>query len=501
MIRLSIPSSDQKYYLLMDSFLFGPYGANGSWPREIVEFRSSQDSISDSKSMKLLGIDGDNPVTHAEMSGEVDYLPHIALIKTLPSPQYPDRFTMKLRNASSGTIADQAVLYGRALTRRVNLEVTGSSAIHRWWTGDATNAILWQLSFNLLAPNKISQLQKKGRYNIRLAGNVFQRDEEFGALTSLNNKIVSFDGTKPLSYDFCVSLTEGVQASVPSKTTLGTTAQIADTTPTVSPPYLMALMDSFLENVQPVINSPLKGIPEGDLAMKAAAKVNRNPVNMIAFLRDLRDPKALIPKLKNLGKFKTHAGNYLGMQYGILPTIDDLQHIAQAVKKINPHITKGGYSSYSASYEEFAFDGYTEHQLTQRIKLAIEDEDDQFQRLLSSIESSGFAPTFENLYDLIPYSFVLDWFVDVGGFLERVDSRLRLSRLNIVYVTTSYKHRSTFKLQSETKFPFAGTIESVRYHRRVSDRCPVPALSAHTTFLLPNHWLEASALIVSRQKH
>jgi len=131
----------------------------------------------------------------------------------------------------------------------------------------------------------------------------------------------------------------------------------------------------------------------------------------------------------------------------------------------------------------------------------VSDEDSEFDRLISSIDSLGFAPTLENIWDLIPYSFVVDWFIDIGGLLERVDTRLRLLRLNIRYTTMSKKDIVRYNIRPSVELPLSGTVEKVHYHRWVSDQCPVPALSAQPTFQGFNHWLESGALILSRSKH
>jgi len=229
--------------------------------------------------------------------------------------------------------------------------------------------------------------------------------------------------------------------------------------------------------------------------------VNANSVNMIAFLRDLRKPQELIPKLRKLKKLRTTAGNYLSYKYGILPTIDDLKSIVAAVLKLKPYLDKNGFKTYGAGFT----DSYTSSSITtkleQHIKIAISDEDSAFDAIASKLDSMGFLPTLENVWDLIPYSFVLDWFVDVGDFLHRVDSRLRLVRLNIRYATMSRKETTSYKLIAGPNLPFAGPIDLVRYQRWVTDHCPVPPLSVSTPFSVSDHWLEAGALILSRSKH
>jgi hypothetical protein len=234
--------------------------------------------------------------------------------------------------------------------------------------------------------------------------------------------------------------------------------------------------------------------------MESSQKVNANTVNMVAFLRDLRKPKEMIPKLRELSKLKTHASNHLAIQYGILPTIDDIKSIIEAFTRAKPYLDRHGYSTYNAVSSESKMQDDLTFDLVQRIKVAIEDEDSTFQALAQKVDSMGFALTLENVWDLIPYSFIVDWFIDIGGFLERADTRMRLSNLNIKYATMSEKTTITRSLVPNLALPVSGTLSVVHYHRWTTDHCPVPPLIPSSTPSVSDHWLEAGALIVQRAK-
>jgi hypothetical protein len=221
---------------------------------------------------------------------------------------------------------------------------------------------------------------------------------------------------------------------------------------------------------------------------------------MIAFIRDLRKPQEMIPKLKNLKSLKSLANNYLTVNYGILPTIADVQTIVDAFKSAKPYLDKNGFKTYGAGYSDSTVVGDITYDLEQHIKLAIQDNDADILSLMNRLDSWGLLPTAENLWDLVPYSFVIDWLVDVGGYLERIDTRLRLKRLDIRYVTSSLKQTLRRDISPSNSFPYTGYVSLVQYHRWVSDQCPVPPLSLETTFQDFNHWLESTALLVQRQK-
>lgn len=239
----------------------------------------------------------------------------------------------------------------------------------------------------------------------------------------------------------------------------------------------------------------------GVLAMRATDKVNSNHVNMIEFLRDLRHPLEMFPKLKNLKNLGSISSDYLAVHYGLLPTIDDLRKIWDSAKSRVVHTDKSGYAIYRSSHSSESQNIDFCRSVVQRIKVAVENEDEGFKSLLNRLDDLGSLPKTENLWDLIPYSFLVDWFVDVGGLLERVDAYNRIMRLRIPYVTMSRKETIDATFRVASGFPYHGQISRVHYQRWVSDQCPVPPASVSFGDLLSNHWLEAGALLLQRKRH
>jgi hypothetical protein len=276
-----------------------------------------------------------------------------------------------------------------------------------------------------------------------------------------------------------------------------------------APPLSIAAAKDYVDThlVPALMDTALTVVPEehhyGLLAQDAMAKVRKNPSNMIAFLKDMRRPQDMIPKLRKLQELKKiqkHASNYLAINYGLLPTMSDLQNIVAAFKSRQPYIDRFGYRTYTAVRTSSTSQGNISCDIEQRIKLAIEDEDSDLARFSNSVDENGFALTLENVWDLIPYSFVLDWFIDVGGFLERCDTRMRLMRYNIRYVTMSRKKMTSAKYMPNTVFPFTGELTMVQYSRWTEDHCPEPPLFSTSNNSVSDHWLEAGALIIQRTK-
>jgi len=242
----------------------------------------------------------------------------------------------------------------------------------------------------------------------------------------------------------------------------------------------------------------------GDLTHAATANLDALSSNMIAFLLDLKDIKSLIPKLSGLAKLKTHADNYLSYQYGVLPTIDDLKSIFEAFRS-KKFYDRSGFrrvSAYDSANDAFSFEGRdVPFRHTRRIHIAVNDRDTGLDALVEKARSIGVFPSLTNLWDLLPYSFVIDWFTDVGSVLERIDTRHRLLNLDIPYVIMSDKIEFSHSI-TDTKSGLGLDVAVSYYNRFVTTVVPQPRIFGEINKppTVQNHWIEGSALIIQRTK-
>lgn len=264
--------------------------------------------------------------------------------------------------------------------------------------------------------------------------------------------------------------------------------------------WINTLINPYLFQNLPSLNNT----SWGDLIHEATGNLDANSANMIAFFRDLKDIKSLIPKLKELGRITTHANNYLAMEYGVLPTISDLKAIWEAFSP-KEFYDRSGYRRVSAY--EIITDSSTllsqpvQVTHTRRIHVAVNNRDTGLDALSERIRSMGFFPSLTNIWDLVPYSFVIDWFVDVGSVFERIDTRHRLFNLDIPYVIKSDK----VEVLMNSINPELGTgldLVVSRYSRDVTTDVPQPRIFGEISKppTVQNHWIEGSALILQRTK-
>jgi hypothetical protein len=491
LIEIAFPSENSVVIKLSEWFI-GQFSPDESPAEELISFRADIDALSEG--MKLYH---ETNVAHIQAEGSFRYYPIYLDLTSSPTTTYPKRAayhgyllpstiaTTHLANHGLGQVGS----YDKNSSSHYRLYQADRSGLEQITCYEGTLTSLCTVDRDVFQITKITSdrcyyTRTRYRRTVRPSSLGIKSWNELSVDSSLNQRLWDA-GTNETVTNYNPTSVQTIRPY---------------TTPSTSVTGFRGWINTLAIPSIEELPFPHAGVHYGELAQEASQKVNRNQVNMIAFLRDLRDPRALIPKLKNLQKLKTHAGNYLAFEYGILPTLDDLKAIAAAFAKHKPYIDRNGFKTYNAFHSESSGDGIDTFTLEQRIKLAIADEDNGFIDLMNRVESSGFAPTFENVWDLIPYSFVLDWFINVGDFLERVDSRMRLARLDIQYVTMSRKSVKQRVFSASSNNLYGGILKLVQYSRWTEDHCPVPPLFLLHAPTVSDHWLEASALIIQRAK-
>lgn len=125
---------------------------------------------------------------------------------------------------------------------------------------------------------------------------------------------------------------------------------------------------------------------------------------------------------------------------------------------------------------------------------------DNVDRLGEWLKMMDFDVTLENLWDLIPLSFVVDWFTGLGDIFNRFDLMNDIDSFNVKLTGRSLK---TTTAVCPSMIPgYTGAIGSCAvtfYSRQYTDQIVPPGFSSYRD---PNqkftHWLEASALVVQR---
>jgi hypothetical protein len=140
----------------------------------------------------------------------------------------------------------------------------------------------------------------------------------------------------------------------------------------------------------------------------------------------------------------------------------------------NRHLT-GGYGSYSTTlYNEL---GREEVHLTTRTKIVMDASTSGLTSAALSLDAYGLLPKVSRAWDLVPFSFVANWFTGIGKSIERAEYSLLLATLPAYYIH-SYSLVSPFttdelehlKMSSAGKEPAALKV----YYRDISIYTPFP---------------------------
>lgn len=515
MVQVVIPLTTQESYLHIDNSLIGPIAAFLNDPRS----RKTYELVTEGFLKEEPGIGGDNNVDHVKIDGIITWC---SLLASANYSEQKDDIVpwqsgrLELNNLTSSDGSTKSFVTSPSLVGTSGYDYVLSTegvkpfeyhdcAIHQGFNVVGSTLTYCYLSVyggdTLRGPRGIRQYR------------LIEVDLSSRSVSGPQNPQYSckkieyndpwFRITLPEDWDKAHSLADLIEVqqliAYPKQDTYlwleefhyGGTLQLPDID------VVMKFVQDAVQNLTSEVLSPT-GCDYGDLAMEASKKARTCQTNVISLLRDIRHPAEMIPKLKNLAHLKAHANNYLTVKYGVLPTISDLQEIVAAFKKM-AFYDKNGYRTLNAGYTTNVSSFERSETLTQRIKIAVKQEDSMLQNLYQKFCSVGVFPTLANLWDLVPYSFVLDWFVDVGGFLEVVDTRLLFSTMNIGYTTKSSKLTTVIHFLPCIATPYLGNITRVHYHRWVSDQCPVPPLVLKSTTEDFDHWVESGALVIQRK--
>lgn len=498
MITLSYPDVGTDRYFLWRNWLIGPFKADLQRGDQTISFPSEKEYFDQRK-----GIWGDNPVSHGKCEGSFTSIPALPDIIPAPTTTDPDRCSLRVWTSPSRT-ATQLITarFGLALpgvTRKIS-----STAIYGIYIPSSTG--LWttyEATAYAGAPTRIQTVAKYEVTRIEYTSpTTFNYWYSFTTYRPPSGKDLGYINPATISLDdMLLCMTKATYISGPA-TQGPASAYHYQHAPTTNAPPLSALCAGIQVFAKDLYHAefPIEKVAFGELAATASQSVNANDVNMLAFLNDLRHPRQLLLRLRNLRRLKQLANNYLSVEYGILPTISDIEEIVKAMRRMRPFLDRNGFSIYTAKHDDSMEIPNERYILEQHMKLAIANEDQALDKFINRLDSMGTLPTLKNVWDLIPYSFVVDWLVDVGDWLEAIDSRLRLSRLDVKYATWSQKLISQKDITPSLGLPFYGTISWTFYRRWVADHSPTPPLLLKTAFTDFDHWLESTALIIQRRK-
>lgn len=253
-----------------------------------------------------------------------------------------------------------------------------------------------------------------------------------------------------------------------------------------------------------------------ELVRTAVDSLDNLDINSISFLKELVEWKRLLPPLADIRKKpfrgKTWANFYLWLRYGLGLTIADSKEIINALPKIRD------------SYKETTSKKPTRLRASKTVTVVWNSETwtcrlglrmvintypefcRNFGSLMDDLRKIDLYPSTANLWDIIPFSFVMDWFFPFQKNLEMVDSELRTMNFRIFSVTQSVKWSRLVPPPAVPGYCSASDLTEVHYDRAVGYVIPGPdfewnhgADTSRVSNTLITRMIDGAALLLQRR--
>lgn len=201
---------------------------------------------------------------------------------------------------------------------------------------------------------------------------------------------------------------------------------------------------------------------------------------------------------------KALSGAYLMKKYVVDTSVSDAKEVQQGLKDFmsRPKLTRLHSRQASASTQE----GYVvDHTAVLTVEIGTYPTwfTGRLQEFIGKAKSWGLYPDVTNLYDMLQYSFVLDWFVGVGDLVSSVNDYMDV----LWYFPVDHSIQSerwTFTVLASELLPdypgLTGSVQFSYYTRWVSSDVPMPPVHLETGSGLSttSRGSQATALAVQR---
>lgn len=242
----------------------------------------------------------------------------------------------------------------------------------------------------------------------------------------------------------------------------------------------------------------------GYLSQKAVDRISYVDTNGLEYFPELLGLKTLISQFysQSYTSAKALASAYLAFQYGVKNLYNDSKRYTRGLQRIGlSNISNLWKTTHSAEYLSIPATAYSPQiSLEYHYKITYRHYDDLVINSYRKLREWGLAPTLTSAWDMVPFSFVVDWFLDIESLTKQFDDAAKRAMYKYIGVTKSRK-LSTPGVLSDMfgDLQVVGNIQFTHYSRQVSKRIDVPRFAYATPEPFHNY-VEAAALIIARQE-
>jgi len=267
----------------------------------------------------------------------------------------------------------------------------------------------------------------------------------------------------------------------------------------------------------------------GELALECASQLRYVDQNILSLIFDVEDWRNFHSLWKNLtnekgwkaakaaferfkagrGKltdlvdlFKPGSSTFLFTKYAVLPTVSDCERLLTAAGRSSLYLKQQRLHSRRVTSMDVPNASYATHTAVLTVQCAEYPTwfTGEVQSMIGEMKRWGLYPEMMNLWDIIPYSFVVDWFVPIGDLLTDMDNYLTVKNyFPVEYCIMSEKWEVGKPITSF--LPLSGATGDVVYSyytRWITLEVPLPPVTLEAESTLGNHLVEATALVLQR---
>lgn len=214
--------------------------------------------------------------------------------------------------------------------------------------------------------------------------------------------------------------------------------------------------------------------------------------DLITFGKSVSDAIRLLSNLKDPSNW---ASVILSTEYGIPQTYRDTKEL---LRSISAYEQLQGPRKFSSS--RVLVDGWVKHEYHYGIYISCMES--YLKSLSIKLNEFDLLPTTENLWDLIPFSFVVDWFWDVGNLLDHYDMSQELMHYDLLGSIYSIKSSLACPTSHLGFDEYEGNITLTKYTRVTSSTVLSPPVTKDVLNTNSfDHWIDGGALIIQKISH
>lgn len=242
----------------------------------------------------------------------------------------------------------------------------------------------------------------------------------------------------------------------------------------------------------------------GDLVRRCADDATVISSNNLEFTKELFEIKETLQAIFDLRKgkidLKKLSSAYLMWKYGLRLTVKDVQSMASDITNEIGQI--GKETSFSRAKEVATYQLQPSWGSTMSVeytyKITFFRVANDWRDGIRNWMNSGFFPSLQNAWDLVPLSFVVDWFTHFNSFLSSIDANTYWCVTDVLGATYCSKrtyHDVGLGLKDQYH-TLIGQAEAINYDRRTSPTLHKPLFFDPSPRDFHNY-AEATALIVA----